>query len=64
MASPQILTEYNEVFSRKKFDLTPEVLQHWRDIFDECTTIVEPAIEIDFPRDLKDAMFLECALTA
>ena len=64
LASPQILAEYNEVLTRKKFDLTPEVLQHWSDIFDECTTLVEPDIEIDFPRDQKDAMFLECALTA
>jgi len=64
IASPPILTEYNEVLSRKKFALTSEVLQHWSDIFDECTTLVEPDIEIDFPRDQKDAMFLECALTA
>ena len=64
LASPQILAEYNEVLSRKKFALTAKVLQSWSDIFDECTTLVEPDIEIDFPRDPKDAMFLECALTA
>ena len=64
IGSDQILTEYNEVLSRKKFGLTPEVLQHWSVIFDECTTLVEPDIEIDFPRDQKDAMFLECALTS
>jgi len=64
IVSRQILTEYNEVLSRKKFDLTLKVLQHWSDIFDECTTLVEPDIEIDFPRDRKDAMFLECAITA
>ena len=64
ITSPQILAEYNEVLSSKKFDLPQEVLQHWNDIFDECTTPVETDIEIDFPRDQKDAIFLECALTA
>jgi len=61
---PPILDEYNEVLSRKKFALTEAVLQSWSDIFDECTTVIEPEITIDFPRDQKDAMFLECALTA
>ena len=62
--SPAILAEYNEVLVRKKFDLPPQVLQQWRDIFEECTTTAETDIEIDFPRDQKDAMFLECALNA
>ena len=64
IASDPILAEYNEVISRKKFALTEAVLQSWSSIFDECTTVIEPEITIDFPRDQKDAMFLECALTA
>ncbi len=64
IVSPAILEEYTEVLARKKFNLPPEVLQKWREIFEQCTRKVEPNIEIDFPRDQKDAMFLECALAA
>lgn len=64
IASAPIIAEYSEVLARKKFDLSETVLQNWSDIFDECTIVVEPEIEIDFPRDQKDAIFLECALTA
>ena len=64
MASRPILAEYNEVLSRRKFALSLDILQRWRDMFDESTTLVESDIEIDFPRDQKDAMFLECAQTA
>lgn len=62
--SPAILEEYTEVLARKKFNLPPEVLQKWSEIFEQCTTTIEPEIEIDFPRDQKDAKFLECALAA
>lgn len=64
VVSSAILEEYNEVLARKKFNLPPEVLQKWREIFEQCTTRIEPDIEIDFPRDQKDAKFLECALAA
>ena len=64
VVSSAILEEYNEVLARKKFNLPPEVLQKWREIFEQCTTTIEPDIEIDFPRDQKDAKFLECALAA
>ena len=64
IVSPAILEEYNEVLARKKFNLPPETLQKWRDIFEQCTTTIEVDIEIDFPRDQKDAKFLECALAA
>lgn len=62
IVSPAILEEYTEVLTRKKFDLTPEVLQKWHEVFEHFTTKVETDIEIDFPRDQKDAKFLECAL--
>lgn len=64
IVSPAILEEYNEVLARKKFNLPPETLQKWREIFEQCTTTIEVDIEIDFPRDQKDAKFLECALAA
>jgi len=64
IVSSAILEEYTEVLARKKFNLPPEVLQKWREVFEQCTTTVEVDIEIDFPRDQKDARFLECALAA
>lgn len=64
IVSLAILEEYNEVLASKKFNLPPETLQKWREIFEQCTTTIEVDIEIDFPRDQKDAKFLECALAA
>ena len=64
IVSDAILEEYNEVLARKKFKLPLEILQKWRDIFEQCTTKIEVNIKIDFPRDQKDAKFLECALAA
>jgi putative toxin-antitoxin system toxin component, PIN family len=59
-----ILKEYNEVLRRKKFNLPLNILQKWRDIFEQCSIMIGVEIEIDFPRDEKDAKFLECALAA
>ncbi len=59
--SPAILEEYTEVLARKKFNLSPEVLQKWHQMFEHFTTTIEPDIEIDFPRDQKDAKFLRRA---
>lgn len=42
----------------------PSVLQNWSEIIEDCVTVVKPDIKLDFPRDQKDAIFLECALTA
>lgn len=64
IASPAIIKEYTEVLGRKKFGLPPSVLQNWSEIFEECISVVEPEIKLDFPRDRKDAIFLECALAA
>ncbi len=64
IVSQAILEEYNEVLARKKFNLLPEVLQKWREMFEHFTTTIEPDIEIDYPRDQKDTKFLECALAA
>lgn len=51
IVSPPILEEYNEVLARTKFDLPPRILQKWREIFEQCTTIVNLGTEIEFPRD-------------
>jgi putative PIN family toxin of toxin-antitoxin system len=62
--SPAILAEYNGVLSRPKFDLPLEILQAWRETFEQNTTLINVEASIDFPRDQEDAKFLECAIVA
>lgn len=64
VVSAEILAEYKEVLSRKKFKLTSEVKAEWFDLIDTFPTIVDVNVEIDFPRDPKDAKFLACAVTS
>lgn len=64
VVSAEILQEYKEVLSRKKFKLTEEQLNRWYKIFDDATVLVSPRLNIDFPRDQKDAKFLACAIEA
>jgi putative PIN family toxin of toxin-antitoxin system len=64
VVSAEILQEYKEVLARKKFKLTQEQLNRWNDIFDNATVLISPKLEIDFPRDQKDAKFLACAIEA
>lgn len=62
IVSAEILQEYKEVLSRKKFKLTQEQLNRWYEIFDNATVLINPRFEIDFPTDQKDAKFLACAV--
>jgi uncharacterized protein len=62
--SKPILDEYFAVLSRKKFGLPADLLGRWREIFESLTTTVVVAADIVFPRDQKDAKFIECALAA
>lgn len=64
IVSPSILKEYNEVLARRKFGLTEEILAEWHRTFQIFTTIVEPELTIEFARDRKDAIFLECAIAS
>jgi putative PIN family toxin of toxin-antitoxin system len=64
IVSTPILEEYREVLRREKFGLTKELLRQWDEMFEWLTTVVEVSVEVDFPRDRKDAKFLECALAA
>jgi uncharacterized protein len=57
-----ILEEYESVLARKKFGLPETILQRWSEIFRNTATIVEVDTNLTFPRDQKDAKFLECAL--
>jgi uncharacterized protein len=60
--SSSILEEYESVLARKKFNLPENILQGWSEVFRSISTIVEVDTNLSFPRDQKDAKFLECAL--
>jgi len=62
IASQFILSEYKEVLRRKKFGLSEELVGKWAAMIDLLTTVIEIDASIDFPRDRKDAKFLECAI--
>jgi putative PIN family toxin of toxin-antitoxin system len=64
IVSAAILEEYKEVLGREKFGLPVDVLRKWNEVLDVLTTVVEVDVAVDFPRDRKDAKFLECALAA
>jgi uncharacterized protein len=40
------------------------VQQEWIDLLPTITKLIEVNIEVDFPRDRKDAKFLACAIAA
>lgn len=61
LASPAILAEYEGVIRRPKFALPAETLAWWLELLVSDTVLVFPESAIDFPRDRKDAAFLECA---
>ena len=62
VATAEIVQEYKEVLQRKKFKLPSDVIDSWFRLFDEELVLVSPEIAVGFPRDVKDAKFLECAL--
>ena len=64
VVSEEILAEYQDVLSRKKFKLTDEVRKEWLDVIDLVTKLVDVQITIDFARDRKDEKFLACAVAA
>jgi uncharacterized protein len=62
LVSVEIIAEYKDVLLRPKFKLSQEVIEEWWEIFDTVTQSIEVEVEVDFPRDRKDAKFLACAL--
>jgi putative PIN family toxin of toxin-antitoxin system len=64
VASPEILTEYREVLRRPKFGLPDSVLSQWDERFDSAIAEWPVEMPVSFPRDVKDAKFLACALAA
>lgn len=64
IVSPQILKEYKEVLSRKKFGLSEDIKSAWFSAIDSLTSIVDADISVEFDRDRKDAIFLSCAIVS
>ena len=42
--------------------MTSDKLERWESILSNLTTLIDINIDIEFPRDQKDAKFLACAL--
>ncbi|MGA9452280.1 MAG: putative toxin-antitoxin system toxin component, PIN family [Verrucomicrobiia bacterium] len=64
VASPEILAEYRAVLRRPKFALPNSVLSQWDERFDSAIAEWPVEIPVSFPRDVRDAKFLACALAA
>ena len=62
LVSSEILTEYKAVIRRPKFKLPSDIIEKWLMLFDLRTIYIDVEIELDFPRDQKDAKFLTCAI--
>ena len=64
VVSAEILAEYKEVLKRPRLKLTEAQHQRWVYLIDSVTTLIDVDVEVDFPRDRKDAKFLACAIAA
>jgi len=63
IVSPEIMIEYREVLHRPKFGLPEDILEDWFEMLDALTVSCDVILDMDFPRDRKDAKFLACALS-
>ena len=64
VVSAEIITEYKEVLKRPRLKLTEAQYERWVYLIDSVTTLIDVNVEVDFPRDRKDAKFLACAIAA
>ena len=64
VVSEEILVEYREVLNRPKLKLTEVQKEKWLNLIRRSTTLIDVSIEVDFPRDQKDAKFIACAIAA
>jgi uncharacterized protein len=62
VVSETILAEYKAVLSRPKFKIVESIQERWFNLIDEATKVIDVEVSVDFPRDPKDAKFLECAI--
>jgi uncharacterized protein len=51
IVSTDIIQEYKEVLSRKKFGLRQDILQRWFNLLDTVTVLVPVDITVAFPHD-------------
>jgi putative PIN family toxin of toxin-antitoxin system len=66
IATPEIVKEYVDVLARPKFAFPTSILQAWADLI-AMRTLVIPSptiVDVDLPRDPKDAPFLAAAIAA
>ena len=61
VASPAILQEYRGILQREKFGFPDSLVEKWVDLVGRDLVLIDPQASIDFPRDRKDAKFIECA---
>jgi putative PIN family toxin of toxin-antitoxin system len=64
IVSQEIITEYKDVLNRRKLKLTPEIRQEWLDKIETIPLVIDVEQKVNFPRDQKDAKFLECAIAS
>jgi uncharacterized protein len=64
VVSQTILAEYKAVLSRPKFKIPENIQAQWLNLIDRATEVIPVDVSIEFPRDPKDAKFLECAIAA
>lgn len=64
VAAAEIVAEYKQILKRPKLKLTDDVVETWCEIVDTFASLVVPVQTIAFPRDRKDAKFLDCAAAA
>ncbi|MEH1854122.1 MAG: putative toxin-antitoxin system toxin component, PIN family [Nostoc sp.] len=64
VVSAEIIAEYKEVLKRPRLKLTKAQYERWVYLIDSVTTAIDVNVEVDFPRDRKDAKFLACAIAA
>lgn len=64
IASHPIIKEYKEVLNRPKLNLSQSTKHEWLEVIDLAVIKIDVKINIDFPRDSKDAKFLACAITS
>ncbi|MBN3897838.1 MAG: putative toxin-antitoxin system toxin component, PIN family [Nostoc sp. NOS(2021)] len=64
VVSAEIIAEYKEVLKRPRLKLTEAQYERWVYLIDSVTTLIDVDVEVDFPRDRKDAKFLACAIVA
>ncbi len=61
LVTQAIMDEYLEVIRRPKFGLSAATIAWWAELLVADTRMIRPKLNIDFPRDRKDAPFLVCA---